>query len=129
VVAPALATDELGTTWQDYADEILDAVGSRTEEAVLRRTLPWSSPGRDRGLARSASSRRLPHAQHTGSGASEETVVVITRMWRGWARSDHADRYEQHYRSEVMATLRQVRGFGERGCCGGPSVRRPSLCP
>jgi heme-degrading monooxygenase HmoA len=37
--------------------------------------------------------------------------VVITRMWRGWARSDQADRYEQHYRCEVMATLRQVRGF------------------
>lgn len=37
--------------------------------------------------------------------------MVITRMWRGWARSDQADRYEQHYRSEVMATLRQVRGF------------------
>jgi pimeloyl-ACP methyl ester carboxylesterase len=35
VVAPALATEELGTTWQDYADEILDAVGSRMEEAVL----------------------------------------------------------------------------------------------
>ena len=36
---------------------------------------------------------------------------MITRMWRGLARSDHADRYEQHYRSEVMATLRQVPGF------------------
>ena len=36
---------------------------------------------------------------------------MITRMWRGWARSDHADRYEQHYRSEVLATLRQVPGF------------------
>ena len=35
VVAPALPTEELGTTWQDYADEILDAVGSRIEEAVL----------------------------------------------------------------------------------------------
>ena len=35
VVAPALPTEELGTTWQDYADEILDAVGSRMEEAVL----------------------------------------------------------------------------------------------
>jgi hypothetical protein len=35
VVAPALATDELGTTWQDYVDEIPDAVGSRMEEAVL----------------------------------------------------------------------------------------------
>jgi heme-degrading monooxygenase HmoA len=36
---------------------------------------------------------------------------VITRMWRGWACSDQADRYEQHYRSEVVATLGQVPGF------------------
>ena len=36
---------------------------------------------------------------------------MITRMWRGWARSDQADRYEQHYRWEVMATLGQVPGF------------------
>jgi heme-degrading monooxygenase HmoA len=36
---------------------------------------------------------------------------VITRMWRGWSRSDQADRYERHYRSEVVATLRQVPGF------------------
>ena len=36
---------------------------------------------------------------------------MITRMWRGWARSDQADRYEQHYRSEVVATLSQVPGF------------------
>ena len=36
---------------------------------------------------------------------------MIARMWRGWARSDQADRYEQHYRSEVMATLGQVPGF------------------
>jgi len=32
-------------------------------------------------------------------------------MWRGWARSAQADRYEQHYRSEVVATLGQVPGF------------------
>jgi heme-degrading monooxygenase HmoA len=36
---------------------------------------------------------------------------VITRIWRGWARSDQADRYERHYRSEVVATLGQVPGF------------------
>ena len=36
---------------------------------------------------------------------------MITRMWRGWSRSDQADRYERHYRSEVVATLRQVPGF------------------
>jgi heme-degrading monooxygenase HmoA len=36
---------------------------------------------------------------------------VITRMWRGWTRSDQAAHYEQHYRSEVVTTLRQVPGF------------------
>ena len=36
---------------------------------------------------------------------------MITRMWRGWTSSDQADHYEQHYRSEVVATLRQVPGF------------------
>jgi heme-degrading monooxygenase HmoA len=36
---------------------------------------------------------------------------VITRMWRGWTRADQADRYEQHYRSEVVVTLGQVAGF------------------
>ena len=36
---------------------------------------------------------------------------MITRMWRGWSHSDQAARYEQHYRSEVVATLRQVPGF------------------
>jgi len=42
---------------------------------------------------------------------AEEETVVITRTWRGWSRSDQADRYEQHYRSEVVATLQQVPGF------------------
>jgi heme-degrading monooxygenase HmoA len=32
-------------------------------------------------------------------------------MWRGWAHADQADRYEWHYRSEVVATLGQVPGF------------------
>lgn len=36
---------------------------------------------------------------------------MITRMWRGWTRATEADRYERHYRSEVMETLRQVPGF------------------
>jgi heme-degrading monooxygenase HmoA len=36
---------------------------------------------------------------------------MITRMWRGWTRAAEADRYERHYRSEVMDTLRQVPGF------------------
>jgi heme-degrading monooxygenase HmoA len=39
----------------------------------------------------------------------EETVIA--RMWRGWTRPDDADRYDRHYRSEVMAVLRQVPGF------------------
>jgi heme-degrading monooxygenase HmoA len=36
---------------------------------------------------------------------------MVTRMWRGWTRSEDADRYDRHYRSEVMASLRQVPGF------------------
>jgi len=36
---------------------------------------------------------------------------VIARMWRGWTREQDADRYERHYRSEVLASLRQVPGF------------------
>jgi heme-degrading monooxygenase HmoA len=36
---------------------------------------------------------------------------VVVRMWRGWTRSADADRYERHYRSEVLASLRQVPGF------------------
>jgi heme-degrading monooxygenase HmoA len=37
--------------------------------------------------------------------------AVITRMWRGWTRSTEAHRYDAHYRSEVLSTLRQVPGF------------------
>lgn len=44
-------------------------------------------------------------------GRAEEEAAVITRMWRGWTQSDQADRYEQHYRSEVAATLREIPGF------------------
>ena len=36
---------------------------------------------------------------------------LVTRVWRGWTRSEDADRYDRHYRSEVMAGLRQVPGF------------------
>jgi hypothetical protein len=57
---------------------------------------------------------------------------VITRMWRGWTLVAQADRYVEHYRFEVVATLRQVPGFrGSRGArlLRRPSVRRPSSCP
>jgi len=36
---------------------------------------------------------------------------VITRMWRGWTRSTEADRYDRHYRIEVLSSLRNVPGF------------------
>ena len=36
---------------------------------------------------------------------------MVTRMWRGWTRAQDADRYDRHYRSEVMASLRRVPGF------------------
>jgi heme-degrading monooxygenase HmoA len=36
---------------------------------------------------------------------------VVVRMWRGWTGAQDADRYERHYRSEVLDTLRGVPGF------------------
>jgi heme-degrading monooxygenase HmoA len=36
---------------------------------------------------------------------------VITRVWRGWTSTADADRYEAHYREEVLSTLRGVGGF------------------
>jgi heme-degrading monooxygenase HmoA len=36
---------------------------------------------------------------------------VIARLWRGWTRSAEADRYDRHYRSDVLPALRQVPGF------------------
>jgi heme-degrading monooxygenase HmoA len=41
----------------------------------------------------------------------EEERVVVTRLWRGWTSSSQADRYEEHYRREVVPDLRQVPGF------------------
>lgn len=37
------------------------------------------------------------------SGVPPEETAVITRMWRGWARSTEADRYEPNYESAVVA--------------------------
>lgn len=36
---------------------------------------------------------------------------MIARMWRGWTRTDQADEYDEHYRAEVLTTLRGVPGF------------------
>ena len=36
---------------------------------------------------------------------------MIARMWRGWTRAEDADRYDRHYRDEVLPTLRRLRGF------------------
>ena len=36
---------------------------------------------------------------------------MIARVWRGWARAEEADRYERHYRDEVLPTLRRLPGF------------------
>jgi heme-degrading monooxygenase HmoA len=41
----------------------------------------------------------------------EEDGQMIARMWRGWARTQDADHYEEHYRREVVPSLRQVAGF------------------
>jgi heme-degrading monooxygenase HmoA len=44
---------------------------------------------------------------------------MIARMWRGWARTSDADRYDEHYRTEVLTALRALPGF-----CGANLVRR-----
>jgi heme-degrading monooxygenase HmoA len=36
---------------------------------------------------------------------------MIARLWRGWAMTRDADRYDEHYRTEVLATLREQPGF------------------
>jgi heme-degrading monooxygenase HmoA len=36
---------------------------------------------------------------------------MITRVWRGWARTDVADAYDRYYRTEVLEVLQGVPGF------------------
>lgn len=36
---------------------------------------------------------------------------MIARTWRGWAAPADADRYDEHYREEVLTSLRGVPGF------------------
>jgi heme-degrading monooxygenase HmoA len=36
---------------------------------------------------------------------------MIARLWRGWALTRDADRYDEHYRTEVLPALREVPGF------------------
>jgi heme-degrading monooxygenase HmoA len=36
---------------------------------------------------------------------------VIARMWRGWTRAADADRYDRHYREEVLPALGRLPGF------------------
>ncbi|SMD22890.1 antibiotic biosynthesis monooxygenase family protein [Kibdelosporangium aridum] len=36
---------------------------------------------------------------------------MIARIWHGWASTDNADDYQQHYHSEVAEHLQQVAGF------------------
>ncbi len=36
---------------------------------------------------------------------------MIARVWRGWAQSEQASAYEQHFTTAVQAELRAVEGF------------------
>ena len=38
-------------------------------------------------------------------------MPLIARLWSGWTRAADADRYDRHYRDEVLPTLRQLPGF------------------
>jgi heme-degrading monooxygenase HmoA len=41
----------------------------------------------------------------------EASTGVITRVWQGWTSAQDADRYDSHYRSDVVPSLRQIPGF------------------
>jgi heme-degrading monooxygenase HmoA len=45
-------------------------------------------------------------------GIHEEGYHVIARIWRGRTRTDDAESYERHYRTEVLGELRRLPGFG-----------------
>ena len=36
---------------------------------------------------------------------------MIARVWRGWTSTQDADDYDQHYRLDVVPSLRQISGF------------------
>jgi antibiotic biosynthesis monooxygenase (ABM) superfamily enzyme len=36
---------------------------------------------------------------------------MITRLWRGWTATDHADSYEQFLLSELFPAMRDIPGF------------------
>jgi heme-degrading monooxygenase HmoA len=102
--------------WTKTADEILDTIASYCRRINDSRPcgvfskLGFTARCRSPGLDPASWFARFGIARRPVVRAEEETVV-ITRIWRGWTHSDQADRYEQHYRWEVMATLRQVPGF------------------
>jgi heme-degrading monooxygenase HmoA len=50
---------------------------------------------------------RVSHSE----GKEKEVEQVIARTWRGWTLTKDADEYDQHYRSVVLSTLRQIPGF------------------
>lgn len=36
---------------------------------------------------------------------------MITRVWHGWTRTDESGVYHDHYRDDVVPTLRTIPGF------------------
>jgi heme-degrading monooxygenase HmoA len=38
-------------------------------------------------------------------------MIMIARIWRGWAPAATADDYQRHYEAEVSSHLRTVSGF------------------
>jgi antibiotic biosynthesis monooxygenase (ABM) superfamily enzyme len=45
---------------------------------------------------------------------------MITRLWRGWAATEHADAYEQFLLTELFPSMREIPGFR-----GADALRRP----
>ena len=46
-----------------------------------------------------------------GSSTVIATSLVITRVWRGWTRSEDADAYERFLLEELFPQMRAIRGF------------------
>jgi hypothetical protein len=47
---------------------------------------------------------------------------MITRMWRGWTRLEHADAYERFLLAHLFPSMRTISGF-----VGADVLRRPDV--
>ena len=51
---------------------------------------------------------------------------MISRVWHGWTKPEHAATYEAMLRSEILPGIHRVPGFGARRCFDVATVPRRS---